>query len=118
MDLPTELKMKFLLETKTANDLINVCKTNKTMMELCKTELVAKHIMINFIKIKKPKTFRFYKDFLKHYSQVAKNVHKDSLKDSVVSFYNGLDDIIKQRIKRNPSFKETWERKHGELGPI
>lgn len=102
MELPNELLIDILLQTKTKKELINLCKTSKKLYNLCQTEHVAKHIIKNLIKLDKPEAFLTYRGFLKHYIQFAKNVHPDTLKYDAKNFYKTL---VPKDLKR---FREKF----------
>ena len=71
MELPNELLIDILLQTKTKKELINLCKTSKKLYTLCQTEQVSKHIITNLIRLEKPDVFLTYRGFLKHYIKYA-----------------------------------------------
>ena len=99
-NLPNELLIEILLKTNNEKDLIKLCSTSKKFYYLCKSEPVAKHIMIDFIKIKKPNVFKSYSGFLKHYLMFAKNAHQDTLKYDAAKFYSIFDNMSINKIKR------------------
>jgi hypothetical protein len=98
--LPNELLIEILLSTTNEKDLINLCNTNKRFYYLCKSEPVAKHIIITFIKIQKPNVFKNYTAFLKHYLQFSKNTHPDTVKYDAAKFYSIFDNMSINKIKR------------------
>ena len=108
-NLPIELLIELLLKTNSKKELMNLCSTSKKIYNLCKSEPVAKHIMKDLIKLKKPDIFLTYSGFLKHYIQRAKILHPDSVKYDSYNFYNyqlpnmvnskGSDYIKKYREK-------------------
>lgn len=107
--LPNEILIEIILKTKTENELIKVCSTSKKMYNLCKTETIAKHIMRDLIKLKKPEAFVTYRGFLKHYIKRTKTLHPDTIKYDSFDFYNKqLPGIIKFKDK---NYLEKFRRK-------
>lgn len=99
-NLPNEMLIAILLKTNTKNELMKICSTSKHIYNLCKTEIIAKHIMKNLIKLKKPEVFDTYRGFLKHYIQRAKTLHPDTIKYDSYDFYNKqLPETIKSKGK-------------------
>ena len=115
MSLPNDLLFMQLFKTTNLHDLSNLCRINKDLMNLCKNnkESISKHIIINIIKIKKPNTFMYYKDFLKHYNTTKKRLYDGY---DLRSWYNNFDLIIKRKIKNDPDFYNKFESKFGKIG--
>lgn len=108
-NLPNEMLIEILLKTNTKNELMKICSTSKHIYNLCKTEPIAKHIMKNLIKLKKPEAFDTYRGFLKHYIQRAKVFHPDTVKYDSYDFYNRtLPDIVKSKGEK---YLENFKKK-------
>lgn len=123
-NLPQELLIDILLKTKNKKELINICKTNKRIYYLCKTEPVSKHIVEKFIRIKKPQLFYSYSGFLKHYLESVNKYNKEYdeynyiINNDIKSFYGVFDDIMRQKMKYSDFDKESFENKYGKINVI
>lgn len=108
-NLPSEILIEILLKTNTKNELMKICSTSRRIYNLCKTESIAKHIMQNLIKLKKPEAFDTYRGFLKHYIQRANTFHHDTVKYDSYDFYNRtLPNIVKYKDKK---YLENFRKK-------
>ena len=72
--LPNELLLEILLKTNNEKELMNICRINKRIYNLCSTEVIAKHLINNIINIKKPNIFTNYRNFLYHYLELSKYI--------------------------------------------
>jgi hypothetical protein len=108
-NLPNEMLIEILLKTNTKNELMKICSTSKRIYNLCKTETVAKHIIKNLIKLKKPDVFNTYRGFLKHYLVRAKTLHPDTIKYDSYDFYNRqLPETLKSK---GQNYLENFRKK-------